>query len=109
MTRALLDPQAADRLAKLAGLFGSNHDGEVVNAARQADKLVRTLGLSWFDVIVRRAAAPEWQAMAKALRDRVDDLDPREADFIANVARSRRPPSPKQMEWLTDIFERVSR
>jgi len=33
-----------DRLAKLLGMLGADHDGEVVNAARAADRLVRRSG-----------------------------------------------------------------
>ena len=48
---ALLDPQAADRLAKLLGMLGSYHDGEALTAARKADQCIRQLGLTWGDVI----------------------------------------------------------
>jgi len=33
-----------DRLAKLLGMLRADHDGEVVNAARAADRLVRRSG-----------------------------------------------------------------
>jgi hypothetical protein len=49
--RALLDPHSADRLRKLCGMLGSDHDGERAAAARAADKLVRGLGLTWHQVI----------------------------------------------------------
>jgi hypothetical protein len=39
------------RLVKICGVFGSDHDGEVLVAARKADQLVRDLGLTWPDVI----------------------------------------------------------
>jgi hypothetical protein len=39
-----------DRLAKLLGMLGSGHDGEVVNAARAADRVVRGSGLRWPDI-----------------------------------------------------------
>ena len=39
------------RLARLLGMMGSQHDGEALNAARLADKLVREQGITWFDVI----------------------------------------------------------
>ena len=41
---AILDPNAAERLAKLCGLFGSEHDGERASAAAMADKL---LAIAW--------------------------------------------------------------
>lgn len=45
------DAAARVRLAKLCGMFGSNAGGEVQNAARLADKLVRDAGVTWLDVI----------------------------------------------------------
>ena len=39
-----------DRLSKLLGMLGSDHDGEVINAARAADRLVRDAGLRWPDI-----------------------------------------------------------
>ena len=48
---ALLDPSTADRLAKLCGMFGSNHDGERASAAAMADSLVRRLNMTWHEVI----------------------------------------------------------
>ena len=52
---ALLD---RERLAKLLGMLGSEHDGEVVTAARRADALVRTAGLTWHDVVAANGAQP---------------------------------------------------
>jgi hypothetical protein len=39
------------RLRKLCGMFSSAHDGEIANAARMADRLVRAAGLAWGDVL----------------------------------------------------------
>jgi hypothetical protein len=55
--RALVTPKLAARLAQLCGMFGSDFDGEVANAARAAHVLVKQLGLQWSDVIT---APPEW-------------------------------------------------
>jgi hypothetical protein len=38
----MLDPRAADMLAKLCGLFSSDHDGERASAAQKADQLIRS-------------------------------------------------------------------
>jgi hypothetical protein len=54
----LLDPQAADRLAKLCGLLSSYHDGERASAALKADQLIRSHGLRWADIIAVRSAPP---------------------------------------------------
>ena len=40
-----------ERLAKILGMLGSAHDGEVVNAARQAEQIRSSAGLTWFDVL----------------------------------------------------------
>jgi hypothetical protein len=48
-------------LVKLLGMLGSDHDGEVVNAARQIEKLRRQIGLTWDELIVA-AAQPEQMA-----------------------------------------------
>lgn len=42
------------KLAKLLGLLGSAHDGEVVNAARKAHELVRKHDATWHDVVGAR-------------------------------------------------------
>jgi hypothetical protein len=105
MTTALLDPRNADRLCKLLGLLSSNHDGEVLAAARKADGFLRTLGLTWRDVIAIRA--PDWRHMARSCREQAHRLSPKEFDFINNVALSLRDPTPKQLKWLRDIFTRL--
>jgi hypothetical protein len=108
---ALLDPQAADRLAKLLGMLGSHHDGEALTAARKADQCIRQLGLTWGDVIhVSGEHAHDcagWQHMARACRALAHRLSAREFDFINNIAMARFEPSPKQAAWLRSIYERV--
>lgn len=42
------------KLAKLLGMLGSAHDGEVINAARKAHELVRDSGATWCEVIGAR-------------------------------------------------------
>src|SRR5262245_9192521 len=103
--RALLGPKAADHLARLCGMFGSDFDGEVVNAARLADAYVKQLGLRWPDVI--SAPPAEWQTMAKFCRDKVYLLRERERDFIENTRRWRRMPTDKQLAWLEAIYARL--
>lgn len=41
-----------NRLVKLLGLLGSDHDSECLNAARKAEKRRKTLGLTWDELIV---------------------------------------------------------
>ena len=38
-------------LAKVLGLLNSDHAGEVINAARQAERYRQELGLTWYDLL----------------------------------------------------------
>lgn len=40
-----------ERLAKLLGMIGSDHDGEALSAARMADRLVQEARLTWHEVL----------------------------------------------------------
>jgi hypothetical protein len=42
-----LPAKARTRLAALLGMLGSDHDGEVTNAARAARRLIQHHGLTW--------------------------------------------------------------
>lgn len=54
-----------DLLVKCLGMLGSNKDGEVVNAARQAEQLRIKLGLSWQQLIVKVIKSAEVRAAIK--------------------------------------------
>ena len=43
----ILDPRTADKVAKLCGLFSSDHDGERAAAAAKVDQIIRACGLTW--------------------------------------------------------------
>jgi hypothetical protein len=47
-----------ERLAKLLAMFSSTFDGEVLNAALSAERLVKQRGLSWQDVLLGDTNAP---------------------------------------------------
>jgi hypothetical protein len=107
----LLGPRTADKLAKLCGLFGSDHDGERAAAAQMADKLVKQHGLRWSDVISisRRVAiaAPISSAdkIAFALRN-IAALSIWERRFLYSV-NGRRTLSPKQLAVLEQIYDKA--
>jgi hypothetical protein len=54
---AALTPAFADKLVKVLGLLGSDHDGEVAAAGRRAHSMLKAMGLTWSDVI--KPAAPK--------------------------------------------------
>jgi hypothetical protein len=104
--RALLNPQSVAHLAKLCGMLGSAHAGERAAAALMADRFVRqVLRVTWLDVL--RQPPPDWRWMAQICRDRSHLLSGRERAFVASMACWHKPPSDKQLCWLTAIFERV--
>jgi hypothetical protein len=110
-----------DRLAKLLGLLGSAYDGEVANAGRLADKLVRGAGLMWPDIIAPSLPPPDhdhcddpgadplrgdWRAMAAACTRFPRLIDKWEADFLSGLQRFPRLSS-KQRTILIRIVMRL--
>ena len=95
------------RLARVCGLLGSEHDGEVLAAARQAEKIRKKVGLTWEELLVPsirpRSGAPppeeltDWRWACHFCLERYRLLPSWELDFVATVARYQKPPSAKQM------------
>ena len=133
---AMLSPPSAARLAKLAGMIGSDHDGEALNAARAATRLLAFNGLTWIEAL----AAPMPQAVPMPHRSRncansapgpypvppttafyrkvvlclgfASIFDPVEVNFIRSMdalcaSASRRQPSEKQAAWLDRLHCRA--
>ena len=104
------------RLVKVLGMLGSPHVGERAAAGLNADQLVKQLGLRWPDIIaVERAPTTvaadggeiSWRAMPRGCHDCSDELSVKERGFIDTLSRLRGAPTPKQIKWLTDIYERL--
>jgi hypothetical protein len=56
------------RLIKFLGLLGSEHDGEIANAGRMADRLVKTHGVSWDAIIIpARDHLWDWRQAAREI------------------------------------------
>src|SRR3546814_18882226 len=66
MNGAPLAPAERQRLAKVCGLLGSDHDGERASAAVAATAIIRNAGLTWEQIIL--GGAPEEA-------EPVDDID----------------------------------
>lgn len=107
-----------DRLTRLLGMLGSDYPGEVANAGRLADRLVRAAGLTWRDVITPAlshdprgdtATDPlrgDWRAMAAACTRYPHLLNRWEAEFITGLQRFPRLSS-KQHATLVRIVTRL--
>jgi hypothetical protein len=114
MSSAALD---RDRLAKLLGMLGSDHPGEVVAAARQAERLRAEAGLTWPEIIGPALPPPRPQnhhveTVADAIEfvlDNEEKLTDWEAAFAPSIRRQRSPISTKQIAILDLILGRVRR
>jgi hypothetical protein len=124
-----------DRLRKLCGMFSSAHDGEIANAARMADRLVRAAGLAWGDVLrpslpppprepfpdfaehQRRARAAqaraEWVRRARAEWEQAPASPPADEDYAHwrimfwHCANRRDKLSARELEFLHGLARRT--
>ncbi len=123
----------APKLGKLLPVLASNHDGEVVAAARAIGRTLQAAGLDFHALagaVTSPAAAPspqpqpaddywdgtdpdDWRTMARWCRDfDAGRLTPREHGFVWDLASdryARREPSDKQRKWLRAIYVKLSR
>src|SRR3954467_5833325 len=112
--RAALAPSAEE--ARVCGLLGSDHDGEALAAARQAEKIWKKLGLTWEELLVpsirQRSADPppeeltDWRWACHFCLEYYWLLTSWELDFVATVARYTKPPSAKQLIILHRLVAR---
>ena len=98
------------KLAAVLGMLGSDHDGEIVAAARQAERLRRTAGLTWADIIMPAFQAPtrrrEIETVAEAIAyalDFAEVLTRWEQSFVSTLGKQRTPVSPKQIAILEKV------
>src|SRR5437762_1794476 len=103
-----------ERLARVLGMLGSAHDGEVLAAARQAERLRVDAGLTWPEIVARALPPPERpsprnytvaEAVALVL-DRWDLLTDWEIGFAEGIQRQRNPLSAKQRDLLDRLVEK---
>lgn len=77
------------KLAKLLGMLGSAHDGEVLAAARKAHNLLTAKGASWYDVLAIpetiQQAAPAHHALARELLAHKRRLTNWERTFLRGI------------------------
>ena len=124
-----LDPRSAERLVKLLGMLGSNHDGERAAAALKANELVREHGLVWSDVIPTLEQQQEhagrrpndaraknqddqkvdWRTMRGFCAQHFNLLRSREQEFVDDIGDWRGALTEKQSAWLVSIYTRVKK
>jgi len=115
-----LDPSTLQRLIRLLGMLGSAHDGEVANAGRLADRLIRQHGVTWAQVVLPVLVKPappvdddepatpdQWRDLARTILDLWGDLlRERELHFVEQMTEWRGRPTEKQQAWLLNIAAR---
>lgn len=99
-----LDPTAADKLAKICGLFGSDHEGERASAALVADRIVKASGLAWLDFFEAHREPDSLPGLVKWLLLHSDILNPWELRFLRGVGSSL---TPRQRDALNHITRKV--
>lgn len=77
------------RLARCLGLLGSDHDGEVLAAARRAYALLRSSGMTWEDVVVKAEG----------------DAPPAESETLVELRRAARNAEAAASTWRTMALE----
>ena len=94
------------RLTKLLRMLGSDHDGEVVNAARLIDAEFCRLGINWVDAFSPKNPLPA--VMIAALRKQ-KGRTAWETDFLSDLApRVReRALSPKQYAIIRRLYRKA--
>ena len=105
-----------ERLGELLGRLSSEHEGEIVTAARKLSKLIREAGLTWPEILEpSQQIAPykpkyRWGNHVAAARDCLarrtkGKLNKREIDFLFNAQKLMRL-SERQESWLAHLCYR---
>lgn len=101
------------RLAKLLGMLGSSHDGEILAAARAAEKYRREAGITWFQILSASEDGDEDDDEAKQMIDFIVKhakiLTEWERKFMISIGQGHnngRSLTNKQRQTLERIFRR---
>jgi len=120
--------QAADRsrLVAILGLLGSAHDGEKVNAADAATRMLHMLHLTWDEVIGlhqtqqqetqsqqfkyaghQQTETQNWLAQLQFCRRHLRKLSVWEFDFVSELGMGPKKPTPNQLAKLFQIVHQL--
>jgi len=110
-----LPPNHRDRLVKLLGLLGSHHMAERATAGRMAHELLRSLKLTWDDVLINEPEPirvdDDWEPLAEEVA-RSPIATRWEREFAANLLdrwAERRNISPRQRDVLERAYAKRAR
>jgi hypothetical protein len=112
------------RVSKLVLMLSSQHDGEIVSAARALSRTLKSSGADFHDLIAgltqpklqphasAHAGASgdelkDWREMRKVCLRNPDRLRDRERQFLEGIGNWVGDLTPKQFDWLKSIYQRV--
>jgi hypothetical protein len=112
----------APKLSKMLLMLSSDYDHEVVAAARAIDKALQSAGLDWHDLAaavdrmpIQSDAGADWckrrdeRSIISWCLNRCFLLSVQDREFLESAAKQRKPLSPKQQQWLSDIRKKLDR
>ena len=106
------------KLAAVLGMLGSDHDGEALAAALQAERMRRDAGWTWPELLLSPAPPPpllpphHGQTIADAIRlvlNRSDLLTDWEFEFVESISRASYPLREKQLAILERLVDKIQR
>jgi len=100
-----MTPLDRGRLARVLGLLGSAHDGEVLAAARAAEQLRSLANATWGELLGAEPADEAHDLIISCL-DEADLLTPWEIEFLRSL-RGFSDPTDKQLAVLQRIALKV--
>lgn len=113
-------PQVAPKLCRMIPRLASTADAEVVATARAIERTLDSAGLCWHDLAAcidrglpapspapEEPAMPTWRQMQLYCVERARLLSLKEGNFVRNIGGWRGKPTPKQLQWLADIYDRL--
>jgi hypothetical protein len=100
----------APQLGKLVLMLSSNHDGEVIAAARAIDRVLKSSRMDWHDLaqaICPPADHCDWHDLLAFCASHMIRLNSRERDFLQSIARRRSDLTERQRNWLEYIAAKL--
>ena len=105
-----LTPADRAQLVQILDRLGSDNELFRAAAVWLANDFLRDRGLTWAELIIRRAPTPpapgDWQRRAAWCAERSALLTPWDQSFLASMAGLPHPPTPKQTTILDRLVAR---
>jgi len=105
-----------EKLVRVLGMLGSDHGGEVLAAARQAERLRQQARTTWHEVLQPALPGPTRHREVETAADAIsyclefaEALTNWESNFVATLGGQRSPISPKQLAVLDQILTKARR